>query len=150
LWLIVVDGFQVPQLHKHLNVSGYISATFLKFNVSTTINLMRSILPILAFIVVETLLGSCKKQENKAECFPGVATVRQITDKPAVIKVTATVNAVYLVELGAIDTKLIPCNLPKEFMQNDLPVIISGNVKATVQGTGLCCSEDFVITKITR
>ena len=96
-----------------------------------------------------TLFVSCKKQD-KDGCFPGVATVRKIADKPAVIKVTATVIAVYLVPQDAIDTKLIPCNLPKDFMQNDLQVMVSGDVKATSQGPGPCCAENFVITKITR
>jgi len=36
-----------------------------------------------------------------------------------------------------------------EFYQNDLQVIISGDVKATPQ-SGFCCNENFVITKITR
>lgn len=111
---------------------------------------MRRIFPIITFAVSATLFVSCKKQDNKDECFPGVATVRQITDKSAVIKVTATANGVYLVEQGAIDTKLIPCNLARDFMQNDLQVIVSGDVKTTPQGSGPCCSENFVITKITR
>ncbi len=111
---------------------------------------MQLIFSILTFAVSVMFFASCKKEDKKDACFPGVATVRQITDRPVVVKVTAAVNAVYLVEQGAIDTKLIPCNLPKEFMQNDLQVIVSGEVKVTQQGSGPCCSENFVITKITR
>ena len=111
---------------------------------------MRRILPALAFLASVLVNLSCKKQENKDTCFPGAATVRQIKDKPAVIKVTATVYSVYLVEQGAIDSRLIPCNLPKDFMQHDLQVIVSGDVKATQQGPGPCCSENFVVTKISR
>jgi hypothetical protein len=96
------------------------------------------------------VFNSCKKNNNTDECFSGVPTVRQITDQPAVIKVTAAVYDVYIVEQGSIDTKLIPCNLAKEFIQNDLQVIISGEVKYTPQGSDPCCSENFVITKITR
>ena len=111
---------------------------------------MRHIIPILTFLISATVFNSCKKNNDTDVCFSGVPTVRQITDKPAVIKVTATMYAVYIVEQGAIDTKLIPCNLPKEFFQNDLQVTISGEVKATPQGSGPCCTENFVITKITR
>jgi hypothetical protein len=132
------------------HIRGYIGATFLNFEVSTLKNHMRHHLSVLTFAFLVTLFLSCKKQDKKDECFPGVATARQIVDKPAVIKVTATVQAVYLVEQGAIDTKLIPCNLPKDFIQNDLQVIVSGDVKATPQSSGTCCSENFVITKITK
>jgi hypothetical protein len=111
---------------------------------------MRNFFHFLIFLVLLLIVGSCKKAGNTDKCFPGVATVRQITDKPAVIKVTATVNGVYIVEQSSIDTKLIPCNLAKEFVQNDLQVIISGDVKETPQGSGPCCTENFVITKITR
>lgn len=111
---------------------------------------MRHFIPVLALLIPAMVFTSCKKNDNKGVCFPGASTIRQITDKPAVIKVTATMYAVYIVEQGAIDTKLIPCNLPKEFFQNDLQVTISGEVKATPQGSGPCCTENFVITKITR
>lgn len=83
------------------------------------------------------------------ECFPGAPTVRQITNKQAVIKLTATVNSVWIIEQGSVNTKLIPCNFPMEFYQDGLPVIISGEVKSTPQG-GPCCTVNFVITKISR
>ncbi len=111
---------------------------------------MRHILSISILAASAMLFVSCKKEDKTDGCFPGAATVREITNKPAVIKVTATVNPVYLVEQGAIDTKLIPCNLPKEFMQHDLQVIVSGQVKETKQGSEPCCSENFVITEITK
>lgn len=94
--------------------------------------------------------ASCKKQANKNECFADVPTIRTLTNKQAVVKVTATVYSAYLVEQGTIDTKLIPCNLPMEFLQNDLPVIVSGEVKGTPRDGGPCCAENFVITQITR
>ena len=111
---------------------------------------MRHTLAVFIFLALATVCYSCKKQGSKDECFNGIATIRQLIDRPATIKVTATVHSVYLVEQGAIDTKLIPCNLPMEFMQNDLQVIVSGNVKATPQTAGPCCAENFTITKITR
>lgn len=98
-----------------------------------------------------TIFSSCKKDKSSTECFHGAVTVRQITNKQAVVKLTATVNPVWLIEQGSIDTKLIPCNFPMEFYQNDLQVIISGEVKSTPQaGPGPCCLENFVITKISR
>ncbi len=57
----------------------------------------------------------------------------------------------YVVEENAIDNKLIPCNLTKEFQVDNLLVTISGDVKETVQSASSpCCSENFVITKIVR
>jgi len=136
--------FQIPPQLKCMYASGNIDATLLKSDRSTTKKLMRLLFSILTFTVSATFFVSCKKEDKKKECFPGVTTVRQIADKSAVVKVTATVNVVYLVEQGAIDTKLIPCNLPKDYMQNDLQVIVSGDVKATQQGFSPCCSENFV------
>lgn len=68
------------------------------------------------------------------------------------VKLTATVTEpVYLVEEGTIDTRLIPCNFPMEFYQNDLQVNISGEVKSTQQiGSAPCCAENFVIKEISR
>jgi hypothetical protein len=111
---------------------------------------MRGIPSVLLPTILIIVFASCKKEENTNHCFSGVSTVRQITNRPAVIKVTATVYGVYIVEQGAIDTKLIPCNLPAEFMQHDLPVTISGDVKATPRDAGPCCAENFVITEIKR
>jgi hypothetical protein len=94
-------------------------------------------------------VGSCKKSKDITGCFPNAATVRQISNKQAVIKLTATVNPVWIIEQGSIDNKLIPCSFPVEFYQDGLQVIISGEVKSTPQA-GPCCTENFVITKISR
>ena len=96
-------------------------------------------------------LYSCKKDNNKIDdCFPNSTTSRQILNKPATIKQQPG-GLFYIVEQGTIDTKLNPCNLTPEFQVDNLLVIISGDVKATVQGgPGPCCTENFVITKIAR
>ncbi len=111
---------------------------------------MQRYLPFPVVFTILVLFCACRKKNDTGECFPGSPTVRQIVNKPAVVKVTATVTPVYLVEEGTIDTRLIPCNLPMEFLQHDLQVIISGDIKATSQGAGPCCDENFVITKISR
>lgn len=117
-------------------------------NIST---LMRQFLAIIAFLILVTTVSSCKKNKDTSGCFPNATTVRKISNKRAVIKVTATIDPAWIIEEGAIDTKLIPCNFPMEFLQNDLQVIISGEVKSTLQvGPGPCCNENFVITKISR
>ena len=107
-------------------------------------------LPVLVCSLLITASLSCKKEEKKGDCFPGALTVRRLTDRPAVVKVTGTVYFAYLVEQGTIDTKLIPCNLPKEFLQDGLQVTVSGEVKASPQTSGPCCAENFVITKISK
>jgi hypothetical protein len=94
---------------------------------------------------------ACKKDNVKSDdCFPGVITSRQIVDKPASIR-QQSIGQFYIIEQGTIDTKLNPCNLPTEFQVDNLQVTISGDVKATVQsGPGPCCTDNFVITKISR
>jgi hypothetical protein len=103
-------------------------------------------------LLLMTLLNRCKKNDKLSEnCFSGAPTIRQILNKQAIIKITAPNASPYLVETGSIDGKLIPCNLPSEFNQNDLLVTISGEVKQRTQsGLEPCCSENLFITKITR
>lgn len=102
--------------------------------------------------VLLSLSTSCKKDDKPAGCFADEPTTRQLTNKKAIVKLTATITEpVYLVEEGAIDTRLLPCNLPMEFYQHDLVVTVSGDVKAAPQAAQApCCAEKLVITAITR
>lgn len=117
---------------------------------------MRDIL-ILTVLIIISSTCSCRKNDKK-EYFPNPdcdikgQTIRQISDKKATIRLTATYfEAVYFVEENSIDTRLIPCNFPMEFYQDGLVVIISGDVKAAKQRDGMpCCAENFVITKIRK
>ena len=96
------------------------------------------------------LIFSCKKDNNANDnCFPNTSTVRQITNAQATVKKAG--GKFYIVENESIDTKLNPCTLPQEFQVDNLQVIISGDVKSTLQG-GLepCCTENFIITKISK
>ncbi len=96
-------------------------------------------------------LNSCKKEESrKKDCLNTATTYRQIFDKPATIR-QLPAGTFYIIEQGTFDVKLNPCNLIADFQIDNLPVTISGDVKAAVQGRPEpCCIEDFVITKITR
>lgn len=97
-----------------------------------------------------TILVSCKKESRLAsDCFPNDLTSRQIADEHTTIKLLD--NVFYIIEQGTIDTQLKPCNLSKEFQVNDLPVIVSGDVKSTVSvGPGPAGIDNFVITKISK
>ncbi|MEP7166314.1 MAG: hypothetical protein ABI741_16555 [Ferruginibacter sp.] len=106
---------------------------------------MRHDLLIIAIVAAGTVLSCKKANEPKADCFPGCSTVRLISNKNAVIKVVG--SQYYIIEEGAVDTKLNPCNLSQEFLINDLHVTISGEVKSTVS-IGTCCTENFVLTGI--
>ena len=65
-------------------------------------------------LVITILFSSCEKEEiEKTDCLSNEATTRQIVNKQATIKLTNT--QFYIVENGAIDTKLIPCNLTQQF-----------------------------------
>ena len=108
----------------------------------------RKLLTSLLLIVV---VCSCNKDKKEAGCNPGAPIIRTILNKTATIKVGATNDPVYLIEQGSIDTRLIPCNFPMEFYENNLQVTISGEVKSYPQtGTTPCCTESIFITKITR
>jgi hypothetical protein len=113
---------------------------------------MRFAINFFSLLIILTTLISCKKDNKATNCFSDVPTIRQIIKKRAVVKVTATMTEpIYLVEEGTIDTRLIPCNFPMEFSQNDLEVNISGEVKLTQQiGSAPCCAENFVIQEISR
>lgn len=110
---------------------------------------MRRFLHLITFLILIIIFNSCKKEKESTECFPNATTVRQVSNKQAVIKLTATVNPVWIIEQGAIDTKLVPCNIPMEFYHDGLQVIVSGEVKSTPQSVP-CCTENFFITKISR
>jgi hypothetical protein len=82
-------------------------------------------------------------------CFPDSATVREIKNKPAAIRLTG--DQYYIIEQGTIDTKLKPCNLTEDFKVNNLQVTVSGDVKETSRvGQSPCCIDNFVITEITK
>jgi len=101
-------------------------------------------------LLVSTIVFSCKKDNNSnTDCFPNSSTVRKITNGQATIKEVG--SKFYIVEQGSIDTKLNPCSLPTEYRINNLQVTISGDVKSTVQGgPEPCCTDNFVITKISK
>jgi len=111
---------------------------------------MRHILTLVAFLLVTTTISSCKKDNStNTNCFPNTSTVRQITNAQATVK--ASGGKFYIVEQGTIDTKLNPCTLAQEFQVDNLQVTISGDVKLTSYAVGEpCCTDNFVITKISR
>ncbi len=94
-------------------------------------------------------LSACKKNINTPDCYQDRQTTQQITDKPATIKESANAGVYFIIPQGTYDQQLRPCNLPDEFKVNNLPVIVSGLVKLTLQ-VGPCCIEDFIITKISK
>ncbi len=106
------------------------------------------------WIILTSLLTilACKKTENSEDdCTPGVTIERIITDKPATV--TLSGSQYYIIEQNTIDTRLKPCNLAPAFQINNLSVMVSGEVKFTSAGTpgpGPCCSQNFIITKISR
>lgn len=106
----------------------------------------------MALLVLLSLSLSCKKEKEAAPCFANEPTTRQLVNRKATVKLTATITEpVYLVEEGTFDTRLLPCNLPMEFYQHNLTVTVSGEVKAAPQTAQVpCCAANFVVTAITR
>lgn len=105
-------------------------------------------LSLFGFLIVMALISSCNKEdETPADCLTDISTVMKIKNKPA--KVRAVGAQYYIVEENTIDRILNPCNLKKEFQVHDLSITVSGDVKETPR-EGVCCIDDFVITKISR
>lgn len=104
----------------------------------------------IAFLFSLIILVSCKKESKSTpDCFPDDPIVRQIADQPATVKLLN--NTYYIIGQGTIDTQLKPCNLSKEFQVDNLPVIVSGDVKSTVSaGPGPAGIDNFVITTISK
>jgi hypothetical protein len=111
---------------------------------------MRQTIVSISFLFFITTVLSCKKNiDTPADCSAGSATTRLLVNKQATVK--AVGSQFYIVEEGTIDTKLNPCNLTQEFKIHDLQVTVSGDVKATVQEPlKPCCTENFIITKISK
>lgn len=103
----------------------------------------------LILLVTSLFCISCKKEKKDVEdCLPNLTSYRQIVNKRASIRQLPN-GQFNIIEMGTIDSRLEPCNLPIGFQVNDLQVTISGDVKATFQpGPGPCCAEGFVIREI--
>jgi hypothetical protein len=102
------------------------------------------------FALLLSIFAGCKKNDNNpANCFSNAATVRQIINRPAAIHFSG--GQYYVIEQNTIDTRLRPCYLSPEFMVDGLQVIVSGDVKETaINSSEPCCTDDFIITKISR
>jgi hypothetical protein len=101
----------------------------------------------ISILLAITFLSCKKEEETTNNCFSDIATSRTILDKQATIQLIN--NEFYIIEKGIIDTRLLPCSLADEFKINNLQITITGEVKNTIP-TGPCCTENFVINKITR
>lgn len=101
-------------------------------------------------IVSLLLLLSCAKNKSTAlDCLQDEITFRNI------VQMNATViragDLYYIIEQGTLDTRLFACNLDPSYKTDRLQVVISGMVKASAQiGPGPCCTENFVITFISK
>ncbi|MEP7320435.1 MAG: hypothetical protein ABI761_00905 [Saprospiraceae bacterium] len=96
------------------------------------------------------ILVSCIKKENSSgDCLPDVPVFRRVNNQQA--EVRESNGTFFIVEQGTIDSRLLPCNLTREFQINNLSVIISGDVKLTTHNAAEpCCTESFVITDISK
>ena len=95
------------------------------------------------------LFCQCRKStKDKAKpCLSDAPTIRYLVNADATIKLIGT--EYYLIEQGAINTRLYPCYLAPELRIHNLRVRLDGEVKATVNNHQICCVEDLIISKIT-
>jgi hypothetical protein len=109
---------------------------------------MRYYQKFIAAILIISALSSCKKRKDvTADCSPNSPTVRKVTNAQATIKKDQ--GKYFIIEKGSIDSKLNPCALPEEYQINDFSITVSGDVKETHQ-SNICCTENFLITKISK
>jgi hypothetical protein len=107
---------------------------------------MRLSLYIILFFLTSTASLCKKTAENVYQCFSKDQAQGEINNKQAIIGMSA--GKFYIYEVGSIDTRLVPCNLDKDFQVVGLQVTISGYTRQIPQYT--CCTENLVITKISR
>ena len=123
-------------------------AAFANYNSSNKKKTMRYFTNFIVAILILSIVSSCKKNKDvNTECSPNSPTVRQITNAQATIKKDQ--GKFFIVEKGSIDSRLNPCSLPQDFQMNDLSITVSGDVKETPQSNP-CCTENFVITEISK
>jgi hypothetical protein len=104
---------------------------------------------LLLVLFASGLCMSCKKEKQKDSCSSEAAIVRQIDQDSAVVKYSD--GSYFIIEDGTIDERLLPCSMTDEFKIDNLRVLISGNVKETIQISGNpCCLAYFEITSISK
>ncbi len=102
----------------------------------------------ITYLACITLFLSCTKDKGITNnCFANIVTSRNILNKQASVQLLN--DEFYLIEKGTIDIKLLPCILADDFKINNLQVTISGEVK-NILIKGVCCTENFVISKIEK
>lgn len=115
---------------------------------------MRQTALFLTCFALAVAIAACSKDKKNGDankCFPGSVTARTITNQKATVWLNDSVIGVNLTEDGTIDTRLIPCNLPRELYIHGLKVIISGEVKTGEPSpTQIAGIENFVITSIKK
>ncbi len=100
-------------------------------------------------LIVSIICINCKKSKTTTfeNCFTDSPLQRVIINKIATVKLSG--QQYYIIEQNAIDTKLVPCNLPNNFKQDNLQVILSGNVKSIPWNTmEPCFTAGLEITSI--
>lgn len=120
---------------------------------------MNCLRPLATSLLLLIIATGCKKDKKDKEetldvlppCYKQSPVYRELKDKRATVKVTATAIGTYLVEEGSIDTKLITCDLPLEFQKNNLEVIINGGVHDMPPVSNFpCCIQSLDITSIRK
>lgn len=102
-------------------------------------------------LLVNTLvIIACSKEgSTESSCANDAPTERTLIDKAATVREIG--GQYYIIEQNTIDTKLLPCNLDPSFAFDNLPVVVSGDVKKTDLTAGEpCCINNFIISRITR
>lgn len=96
------------------------------------------------------LLTGCQKDNNSEnpDCSSG-AVLQSVVDQLAIVKQQG--SEFYLIPEGAIDSKYYPCSIPEAFQVNDLPVKITGDIRAKASaGPGPCCNYWVQLFSISR
>lgn len=96
------------------------------------------------------LLTGCQKDNTSEnpDCSSG-PVLQSVVDQLAIVKQQG--SEYYLFPEGSIDSKYFPCSIPEAFRVNDLPVKITGDIRAKAStGPGPCCSYWVQLFSISR
>jgi hypothetical protein len=96
------------------------------------------------------LLTGCQKEKyaENPDCSSG-AVLQSVVDQPAVVIQLG--SDYYLIPEGSIDSRYYPCSIPEAFRVNDLPVKITGDIRAKASaGPRPCCDYWIQLFSISR
>lgn len=105
---------------------------------------------VLILLLFAATIAGCKKESQSAsKCYPDSQTLWKVEKAAGII--IRSGERFYITQVGTIDTRFVPCDLPANFQIDKLNVIFSGDVKVTKSNAAEpCCTNDIALTYISK